>query len=119
MKLARLCITTIRFFWVKTCKMRFSIIADKFETHRSNAWNQQGGRGYRLVGLLSQRGVGHSRRTGRETREVLSLLPGTLRGHILQHNPEAKNAVLHRQPDRALRGHILSVGAGVLSAGRL
>lgn len=62
--------------------------------------------------------MGHSRRAGRETREVLSLLPGTLRGYIFQHNPEEKNAVLHRQPDRAVCGHILSVGAGVLSAGR-
>jgi len=62
--------------------------------------------------------MGHSRRAGGETRKVLLVLRGTLHRHILQHNSEAEDPVLHRQPYRALRGHILSVSAGVLLARR-
>lgn len=60
--------------------------------------------------------MGHSRRAGRETRKVLLVLRWTIYRHILQHNPEAEDFVLHRQLDCALRGHILSVGTGLLPA---
>lgn len=92
---------------------------DKPQAHRSIGGNQQGGRGHRPVSVLPERGMGHSRRAGRETREVLLVLRRTVHRHILQHNPKTEDAVLHRQPDRALRGHILPVGVGVLPARRL
>lgn len=95
------------------------MIADRSQTQRPTVGHQQSGRGHRPVGVLSERGMGYSRRAGRETREVLSVLLRTVRGHIFQHNAAAEDAVLHRQPDRAVRGHIVPVGAGVLSAGRL
>lgn len=96
-----------------------NVCTDKPQAYRSDVGHQQGGRGHRFVGVLSQRGMGHPGRASRETREVLSLLPGTLRRHILQHNPETPDVVLHGQSDRAVRGHILPVGAGVLPASRL
>lgn len=94
------------------------LTVDKSQAHFPTG-RQQSQLGHRLVGVLSQRGMGHSQRPGRETRKVLSVLRRTVRGHILQHYPEAANVVLHRQPDRAVRGHILPVRSGVLPAGRL
>lgn len=63
--------------------------------------------------------MGHSRGAGREAREILSVLLGTVRRHLFQHNAAAQDVVLHRQSDRALRGHIIPIGARVLLARRL
>lgn len=92
---------------------------DKPEAHRPVGRDEQSRRGHRPVGLLSERGMGHSWGAGREAREILSVLRGTVRRHLLQHNAAAEDVVLHRQSDRALRGHIVPVGAGVLPASRL
>lgn len=62
--------------------------------------------------------MGHSWRASRETRKVLLVLRRTLHRHILQYNSEAKNSILHRQPDCTLRGYILPVSASVLFARR-
>jgi len=39
--------------------------------------------------------------------------------YFLQHHAEAQDAVLHCEPDRALRGYFLPIGAGLLPASRL
>jgi len=94
-------------------------LTDKPQAHRPIGGHQQSGRGHRPISVLPERGMGHSRGACGETREVLLMLRRTLHRHILQHNPAAEDAVLHRQPDRALCGHILPVGVGVLPARRL
>lgn len=95
----------------------YILTVDKPEAHWPTG-RQQSRLRHRSIGILSQRGMGHSQRAGRKARKVLSMLCWTVRGHILQHYPETANVVLHRQPDCALRRHILPVGAGVLPAGR-
>lgn len=58
--------------------------------------------------------MGHSRRPGRTARKILSVLRRTVPRHLLQHHPPSKDAFLHRQPDRSLRGHFLPFSAGFL-----
>ena len=48
--------------------------------------------------------------------EVLPVLSGTVPRHHLQHYPEEAHLVLHPQPHRALRVHLLSGGARLLPA---
>ena len=38
--------------------------------------------------------------------------------YLLQHNIAAEDSLLHRQPDRALRWHILLISTGLLLASR-
>lgn len=113
----------LRSSYEKQCELHSTTclraVSDKSQTHRPNGGHQQSGRGHRPFRVLSQCGMGHPRRAGRETREVLFVLRGTVHRHILQHHAAPPDAVLHRQPDRALRGHILPVRARVLPAGRL
>lgn len=90
--------------------------ADRSQAHLSTGGHQQSGLGHRFVGVLPERGMGYSQRARGKTRKVLSLLHGTVRRYILQHNPATEDPVLHGQPDRALRGHLLPVGARFLSA---
>lgn len=75
--------------------------------------------GYRSTGLLSVGGMGHHERARGEKRKVLRLLRGTVPGHIFLHHAPAKDAVLHGQPDHTVRGHIISVRVGLLSAFRV
>lgn len=63
--------------------------------------------------------MGHHGRAGRQTREVLRVLRRTVSRHILQHHAQEKNAILHGELDHTVRGHIVFVRAGVLSAVRI
>lgn len=48
---------------------------DRSEAHQpEEGRRQQGGAGHRSARVLSECGVGHSERSGRETRKVLSVL---------------------------------------------
>lgn len=95
------------------------MVVDQPQAHRPDGRDQQSGRGHRFVGVLPQRGMGHTRRPGRATREILLVLRRAVHRHILQHHVAPADAVLHGEPDRAVRGHIVPVGARVLPAGRL
>lgn len=46
------------------------------------------------------------------------MLRGALPRHRVQHHPTPQDPLLHGEPDNTVRGHILSVGAGVLPAKR-
>lgn len=63
--------------------------------------------------------MGHHEGAGSPQREVLQLLRGALPGHHLQHHAAQEDALLHRQPDHPLCGHLVPLGVGVLPSFRL
>jgi len=55
--------------------------------------------------------------SGGTSQKILPVLSRAISRHFLQHNSASKNAVLHESYS-AVRQHLLSVGSGLLSAGR-
>lgn len=68
--------------------------------------------------LLHLRRVGHHKSACREERGVLHMLRGALSRHRVQHHPAPQDPLLHGESDNTVRGHILSVGVGILPAER-
>lgn len=60
--------------------------------------------------------MGHTGSSSRAAQEILSLLRRALPRYLLQHHPPSKNVVLHGELDRAMREHLVFVGARVLLA---
>ena len=56
---------------------------------------------------------------GEEESQILPVLLGTLPGHQVQHHDSSQNSVLHRQPDSAMRRHLLGHTSSVLHSGQL
>lgn len=54
-----------------------------------------------------------------EERQVVRLLPGTVRGHHVHDNDQTENVVLFLQPDRAVRAHLVHGPLGLHAAAGL
>lgn len=73
---------------------------------------------HRPARLLPERRVGHHERAGQAERQNVSVLSRALSGHHVQHNVAPQDTLLHGEPDRAVRGHLVPHRLDLLLAQR-
>ena len=79
----------------------------------------RGDYGHQPRRLLQQHRVGPARGAGQEVREVLPVLHRAVSGHQVQHHDPPKDALLHGQPNPAVRRYLFRDVARLLHPGQL